>query len=161
MRTLQLFFYLLWITSLVKLPESSAGGTGFPLTYKFAFRKDEWEGDNKMGGILRQIDRQIILFSLSDMLSYKTIFDGRAIHTSLIHKSNNIYIFTWLKHLKLVKAYTCKLKLTISFGYNDIRSISHIMWMLVGPGWSQLCLFNTQRILQTKSFGSNWSKGRA
>ncbi len=26
---------------------------GFPLTHKFAFRKDEWEGDNKMGGILR------------------------------------------------------------------------------------------------------------
>ncbi len=39
------------------------------------------------------------------MLSYKTIFDGWAIHTPLTHKSNNIYIFTWLKHLKLVKAY--------------------------------------------------------
>ncbi len=42
------------------------------------------------------------------MVSYKTIFDGRAIHTPLIHQSNNIYIFTWLKHLKLVKAYKLK-----------------------------------------------------
>ncbi len=33
------------------------------------------------------------------MLSYRTIFDGRAIYTSLIHPSNNIYIFTMLKKL--------------------------------------------------------------
>ncbi len=45
------------------------------------------------------------------MLSYRTIFDGQAIHIALVHQSNNIYIFTWLKHLKLVKAYTCKIKI--------------------------------------------------
>ncbi len=52
------------------------------------------------GGTSPSIDRQIILFSLSGMLSYKTIFDSRAIHTPLIHQSNNIYIFTWLKHTR-------------------------------------------------------------
>ncbi len=56
------------------------------------------------------------------MLCYKTIFDGRAINTLLIHKSNNIYIFTWLKHLKFVKAYTCKLKLV--FIHNKLYQLN-------------------------------------
>ncbi len=46
----------------------------------------------------------------TDMLSYRTIFDdGQAIHSLLIHQSNNIYIFTCLNNVKLVKTYKFKL----------------------------------------------------
>ncbi len=48
----------------------------------------------------RQAGRQAGRYSLSDMFSYRAIFFGWAIHTPLIHQSNNMYIFTWFDVLE-------------------------------------------------------------